>query len=131
MGKTREEAINLYNDVDKIYCEHAKRKDDDYASYQLLETYKAYIRKAVKRGRHKERKRWMKVFEQLKFDAEMDKQRKSFDAEKVRELIDEIKLHSRLEGAKCESGTKQGAQDEYWYVERLTTTLLTALGIDG
>ena len=86
---------------------------------------------AVKRGRHKERKRWMKVFEQLKFDAEMDKQRKSFDAEKVRELIDEIKLHSRLEGAKCESGTKQGAQDEYWYVERLTTTLLTALGIDG
>jgi len=98
MGKTREEAINLYNDVDKIYCEHAKRKDDDYASYQLLETYKAYIRKAVKRGRHKERKRWMKVFEQLKFDAKMDKQRKSFDAEKVKEMIGTIWVKRFLQG---------------------------------
>ena len=63
MGKTKEDAMNLYNAIDKIYCGYAKHKDEDFALYELLKTYKAYIRKAERRGRRKERESIKKVYE--------------------------------------------------------------------
>jgi len=122
MGKTREEAINLYNDVDKIYCEHAKRKDDDYASYQLIETYEAYIRKAEKRGRRKERKWWQRNLSW--FDTEPP-----FDAEKVKWLIYQLRDAASHHGKKMANynGTPFYTDD----IIKLQTDIFNELDIDN